>query len=64
MYFAGAVTVFALNMNKNVTELLTFKGDLGHQKVDIYLMKADGPDGLLSRFVKTNFEFFLTSQHN
>jgi heparanase 1 len=53
-YYAGSVTVFALNMNKNVTELLTFKGSLAYQKVDVYLMTADGPEGLLSRYVALN----------
>ena len=49
MYFPGSLTVYALNMNVNVTELLTFKGELAYQRVDVYLFMPDGPEGLTSR---------------
>ena len=48
-YVAGSITVFGLSVKTQDVETLTFTGDLSKQKVDVYLMTPDGPDGLLSR---------------
>ena len=56
VYKPGALTVFALNVNRNLTQLLTFTGALAKQVIHVYLLTSDdGPDGILSKYVQNTF---------
>ena len=51
-YKPGALTVFALNVNRNLTQMLTFSGALAKQVIHVYLLTpGDGQDGILSKYV-------------
>ena len=53
-YPAGAVTVFALNVNTQHRAMLKFPDKLANQIVDIYHLTPVGPDGLVSDVVALN----------
>lgn len=53
-YDSGALTVFALNADESTTSVLRFTDTLSDQPVDLYLLEADGPDYVLSKWVKLN----------
>lgn len=51
-YKSGALTVFALNVNRNLTQMLSFTGTLAKQVIHAYLLTDDdGPDGILSKLL-------------
>jgi heparanase len=54
IYKRGSVTVFGLNIHPNASATLAFTGSLAAQRIDAYLLEADGPDGVLSKWVKLN----------
>ena len=49
-YAPGAVTVFALKLSPDVTKSLTFSDQLSGKDVDLYLMTADAPEDVLSKY--------------
>lgn len=56
VYKPGALTVFALNVNRNLTQMLTFTGALAKQVIHVYLLTpGDGQDGILSKYVENTF---------
>jgi hypothetical protein len=61
-YQEGDITLYALNLY-NVTKRLQLPRHLFNKKVDKYLVKPSGPDGLLSKWViflvHFQFSFYL-----
>lgn len=54
IYKRGSVTVFGLNIRPDSSATLAFTGSLAAQRIDAYLLEPDGPDGVLSKWVKMN----------
>ncbi len=55
VYSAGAVTVFALNVNTSDSVTLMFNKEYSSQTVDVYLMTPVGDQGLLSKYVQSEY---------
>jgi heparanase len=65
-YKTGALTVFALNVNRNLTQMLTFTGALAKQVIHVYLLTPDDddPDGILSKWIQLNGERLVMPSEN
>ncbi|KAK2183655.1 hypothetical protein NP493_301g02069 [Ridgeia piscesae] len=53
-YGAGAITLYALNVNVSDSTTITVKGALSLQRVDVYLLSPGDKEGLLSKYVSLN----------
>jgi len=48
-YGAGAITLYALNVNVSDSTTIRMKGALSLQRVDVYLLSPGDKEGLLSK---------------